>query len=159
MVFAGRVEAGDVPTDAVDTPGDPEVAARTYVLDQHAPLVAGVAECADRVAAGRVDPPNERAAVVEPLSSLLSATGCLDRLPDCLAGAVEAAGYDLRAAPVAAPPYVAVTSVGPVCRATVADGRLVVSFELFAVGRTGDRRTYRRRDCEPPDSVVVELRS
>jgi hypothetical protein len=133
--------------------------ARDHVLDEHAALVTRLDDCADRVAAAWDAPPTDRAAVVEPLRAVLAESAALDALPAALAGAVEAAGYELRARPVAAPPYVAVTSAGPVCRATVADGRLVVTFELFAVDRSTDEPTYRRRDCSPAESVVVELRN
>ncbi|MFC4407553.1 hypothetical protein [Haloarchaeobius iranensis] len=132
--------------------------ARSHVVADHADLVEAVAACADQVAGAWETPPTDRAGVVEPLREVLAETGALEGLPGLLAGAVEAAGYELRAAPVAAPPYVAVTSVGPVCRATVADGRLVVTFELFVVDRSGDEPTYRRRDCSPTESVVVALR-
>ncbi|WP_435347363.1 hypothetical protein [Haloarchaeobius sp. HRN-SO-5] len=141
---------------------DPALAARRYVLDEHGALVDGVAECADRVAAAWEGPPTERAGVVEPFSAVLADAGLLERLPDVLAGAVDAAGYDLRASPVAAPPYVTVTSTGPVCRATVADERLVLRFDHFRVERAatdGDRGTrYVRRDCDPTEAVSVALR-
>lgn len=171
MVFTRAVEPATVPTDddsgGGDDPAegdadgrdaDPAERARTRVLDEHADLVATVADCADRVAAAWDGPPTDRAAVVDPLAATLADAGARDRLPALLADAVDAAGYELRATPVAAPPYVAVTSVGPVCRATVDDGRLVVSFELFAVDRGGERPTYRRRDGTPAESLVVALR-
>lgn len=132
--------------------------ARDHVLREHADLVRRLGDCADRVAAAWETPPTDRRGVVEPLRAVLAESGALEELPRLLADTVEAAGYDLRARPVAAPPYVAVTSVGPVCRATVADGRLVVTFELFELDRSGDVATYRRRDCSPEESVVVELR-
>ncbi|WP_256301479.1 hypothetical protein [Haloarchaeobius salinus] len=132
--------------------------ARDHVIHEHAALVTRIGDCADRVAATWETPPTDRVAVVEPLRATLAETGALDGLPDLLADAVEAAGDELQACPVAAPPYVAVTSVGPVCRATVADGRLVVTFELFELDRSGDEAAYRRRDCPPAESVRVELR-
>ncbi|MFD1645788.1 hypothetical protein [Haloarchaeobius litoreus] len=132
--------------------------ARGHVLDEHAALLTRLGDCADRVAAAWETPPTDRAAVVEPLRAVLTESGALDALPGLLGGAVEAAGYELQASPVAAPPYVAVTSIGPVCRATVADGRLVVTFELFELDRSGVEPTYHRRDCPPEESVEVELR-
>ena len=132
--------------------------ARENRLDEHTVLVTHLTNFADPVAAPWETPPTDRAGVVEPFRAVLAESGVLDGLPTLLADAVEAAGYDLQARPVAAPPYVAVTSVGPVCRATVADGRLVVTFELFELDRSGDAATYHRRDCPPMESVVVELR-
>jgi hypothetical protein len=133
--------------------------ARSHVVEDRAALVEAVAACADRVAAAWESPPTDRMAVVEPLRAVLAESGALDGLPALLTGAVEAAGHELQATPVAAAPYVVVTSVGLVCRATVADGRLVVTFELFAVDRSGDEPTYHRRDCSPSESVVAELRN
>ncbi|WP_257297648.1 hypothetical protein [Haloarchaeobius sp. FL176] len=132
--------------------------ARSHVVEDHADLVEAVAACADQVAGAWETPPTDRAGVVEPLRGVMGESGVLERLPSLLASTVAAAGYELQASPVAAPPYVAVTSVGPVCRATVTDGRLVVTFELFELDRSGDAATYRRRDCLPGKSVVVELR-
>jgi len=65
------------------------------------------------------------------------------------ADAVEATGYDLRASPVAGPPYVVVTSCGPVLRATIDPGRLVIRFDAFEVVRDSDpdrSSAYRRLD-------------
>ena len=139
-------------------------AARRYVLDEHGNVVDGVADCADRVAAAWDAPPTDRDGVVQPLTAVLRQTELLGRLPAVLAGAVDAAGYEMHASPVAAPPYVTVTSTGPVCRATVADGRLLVRFEHFRVERvedgdgTGRRTRYVRKDCDPEAAVSVGVR-
>lgn len=116
----------------------------------HSALVATVERCADRVVDGWPDAvAADRTAVVEPLSEALDAAGVLDRFPGVLADAVDAAGYEPAAEPVAAPPYVVVTSRGPLLRATVADGRLLVRFDVFVVERTGDGTRYRRAPGDP----------
>jgi hypothetical protein len=74
-----------------------------------------------------------------------------------LAGAVSAVGEQLQARPVAGPPYVVVTSVGPVLRATLAERRMVVTLELFTVEHDGDDPRYARRPTDA-DSVAVEFR-
>ncbi|MFC4549806.1 MULTISPECIES: hypothetical protein [Halorussus] len=118
---------------------DPAALAREHVLDAHAETVEAVLNCADAVAAEwDGDAATSRRDVAPPLRDALTAAGVLARLPDVLAGVVEAAGFSLPATPVAGPPYVAVTSEGPLLRATVSAGRLVVAFEVFAVERGGN---------------------
>jgi hypothetical protein len=148
--------------DADPGTGDPDrrvAAARERVLADHRRAVAGAVAAAASVAdawpgGGTAD----RGAVVGPLRAALAAEGIDRALVGALVDAVDAAGYDLRADPVAAPPYLAVTSTGPVLRATVADGRLVVAVETFAVDRSGPTPRYVRRDVDPGDALSVELR-
>lgn len=132
---------------------------RSYLLSEHDALIDHLSTCADAVADGWDDDrTSDRDAVVTPLERTLEATGALELFPAVLTGAVQAAGYELRASPVAAPPYVAVTSRGPVLRATLDDGRLVVTFLLFDVER-GEETTYVRGSDEPTEIVRVEWRS
>lgn len=133
-------------------------AVRRYVLAEHADVVEAVIDCADAVAADwSDDTTTDRDAVVPPLAEVLRTTGVLGRLPLVLAGAVEATGNTLSAPPVAAPPYVAVTSRGPVLRATLPDDRLVVTLAVFAVER-GETVRYRRGGTTARESVEVALR-
>ena len=123
---------------------------RRRIQDEHAAIVDGIDHCATQVA----DPwdtarTTDRDAVVDGLRGALEATGLLEQLPLVLADAVDATGYGLQAQPVAAPPYVVVTSRGPVLRATIDPGRLVVRFDVFDVVRdreTGQLPAYRRRN-------------
>lgn len=134
-------------------------AARAYLLDERVDLVRTVLDCADAVAAGwDGNSTAERDRVVPPLRACLDRTGVLDALPHALAGAVAAAGYDLPAEPVAAPPYVVVTSRGPVLRATLGDGRLVVTVRAFDLKRGCDGARYVRGHEEPNEAVEVEMR-
>ena len=136
---------------------DPATLAREYVLDEHGATVESVLRRADAVATDwEGDAARDRRAVVTPLRDELDAAGVLARLPDVLAGAVRAAGFSLPATPVAAPPYVVLTSRGPLLRATVADGRLVVALDAFAVEREETVR-YVRDATTPDDAVRVEL--
>lgn len=137
--------------------GGPAAAARRHLLDAHRTELAGVLDCADAVAASwDGDAVHDRDQVVEPLRAALDREGVVPRFPDMLRGAVEAAGRDLRGQPVAAPPYVAVTSRGPVLRATTDDGRLVVTVVAFAV--EGDPVRYVRAGGDPPTALSVEWR-
>lgn len=128
----------------------PVRAARRRIQREHVPVVEGINACADAVA----DPwdtsrTTDRGAVVDGLRRLLEETGVLETLPGVLADAVDATGYELSARPVAAPPYVVVTSRGPVLRASIEPGRLVIRFDAFEVVRDADPDrppTYRRRD-------------
>ncbi|WP_255190661.1 hypothetical protein [Natronobeatus ordinarius] len=118
--------------------------ARRRIADEHQDVIAGIDACADAVAhRWEEDSTGDRAAVVEPLRTCLDARGLLARLPSVLAAAVEATGHDLAAPPVAAPPYVVVTSQGPVLRATIDPGRLVIRLEAFTVVRESES-SYRR---------------
>ncbi|WP_121742795.1 hypothetical protein [Natronorubrum halophilum] len=124
--------------------------ARRRILDEHPTIIEGVDHCADRVAepwdTART---TDRNAVADGLRSLLEANGLLEQLPVVLADAVEATGATLRAQPVPAPPYVVVTNRGPILRATIESGRLVVRFDVFDVvhdADPGNHPAYCRRD-------------
>lgn len=128
---------------------DVPAAVHEFVRAQHPDLPDAVTACADRVAARwDGDAATDRDRVVGPLRAELREAGLLERFPSVLVGAVDAAGYDLPATPVAAPPYVVVTGRGPLLRATLPDGRLVVRFDVFAVERAGAVR-YVRADGDP----------
>lgn len=122
--------------------------------------------CADGVA-GRWDgdATTDRDRVVGPLERALDRAGVTGRLPDVLADAVGVAGGTLRAEPVAAPPSVTITSVGPVLRATLPDGRLVVTIRAFAVERGSDSTDgaagarYTRGSGTAAEALAVEFRS
>jgi hypothetical protein len=129
-----------VPPDDAGSDG-PAVAARDHLLASHADTVAAVLAAAEAVAAdwrrlddGRPATPDSDA-LVRSLRAELDERSVLETLPSVLVSAVDAAGYTLPATPVPAPPYVVVTSTGPVLRGTVADGRLVVGIDCFEVVR------------------------
>lgn len=148
------------PSDASDVPSLVE----SHLLAEHTAIVDRVGDCADTVVAGwDGEGTTNREEVTGPLESTLRRAGVLDRLPAVLADAVDVAGYRLRARPVPAPPYVVVTSTGPVLRATLADGRLVVSLRVFSVERAetpegGGRRRYVRGPRTPASVVDVAFR-
>ncbi|MGA9402108.1 hypothetical protein [Haladaptatus sp.] len=141
-----------------DPKTDVERAVREFLRSEHEGTVSALLRCADTVAEGWADDSTtDRSAVVGPLKRALRESGLLARFPDILAGAAGAAGFSLRATPVPAPPYVAVTSRGPVLRATVSGGRLVVSFRLFDVVRDGGVR-YVRGTSDARTAVSVEYK-
>lgn len=131
---------------------------RAHLLDAHADLLDTVLVCADGVAdSWDGDATTDRTAVVDPFERALGRAGVLDHLPAVLVGAVDALDEELPAQPVAAPPYVTITSVGPVLRATLDSGRLVITIRVFAVER--DPTRYVRGPVDPGDALAVELRS
>lgn len=175
---------------------DPAAAARERLLAAHVETLEAVLAAADAVATGEPDGAGhatgegsdpepgpvaaswfrldddrlataDRDALVPVFRAVLEDRGLLAELPDLLAAAVDAAGYQLQAAPVPAPPYVALTSTGPVLRATVADGRLVVNVDCFEVVRgvqvAGEKRSpengvvYARRATTPAAALSVSF--
>lgn len=129
----------------------PVRAAKACVRNEHADVLDAIDTCADEVCAPwEGDYTRDSRAIVEPMGAALEARAVLDRLPTVLADAVGAAGYDLSAPPVAAPPYVVVTSRGPILRATIDPGRLVIRFDAFDVVGGRGRRRYRRLESVRP---------
>ncbi|WP_265111434.1 hypothetical protein [Halosolutus halophilus] len=124
----------------------PVRAVRRRIQDEHAAIVAGIDRCAEQVAApwdtARTTDPDR---VGDSLSSALESSGLLERLPHVLADAIDETGHELQARPVPKPPYVVVTSRGPVLRATIEPGRLVIRFDVFEVVRDPGP-AYRRLD-------------
>ena len=72
--------------------------------------------------------------VVSPYRTTLDRAGVLADAPAVLRECVEAAGEQLSADPVAAPPYVVVTSEGLLLRATLGE-RLLVRVRVFGLAR------------------------
>lgn len=96
-------------------------------------------------------------AIAAPLERELRERGLVEDLLATLDTGAAAIDESIRGAPVPAPPYLSVTSRGPVCRATLSGGdRLVVEPVLFAV----DRRPARYRFADPAveECLRVHLR-
>ena len=107
-------------------------------------VLEAVNTCADVVEATWNAPGcNSRAAIVVPLRSALERRKVIQSLPSVLLCGVTATGYELTASPVAAPPYVVLTSRGPLLRATLPTGRLVIRLDVFDVESDGTYRYVR----------------
>jgi hypothetical protein len=119
---------------------------RERVLAEHRDTVTGVVGAGTSVAATvETWPVTDPDRLRDPLEQELEDRDLLDPLLGVLDTAVGTLDTRLRGDPVAAPPYLVVTSRGPLCRATLADSsRLVVELSLFAVERRP--RRYRFRD-------------
>ena len=135
-----------------------EQVVRRAVLDDHESLLETILDCADGVAASWDDEgTTERRCVVEPFENALAEHDVTGRLPALLTDAVAALGEELPAEPVAAPPYLTITSVGPVLRATLADARLVMTIRSFVIER--DPTRYVRGATTPSKALAVDLKS
>lgn len=108
-------------------------------------MIAAIDRCADEVAADRNGAALDRETVAAALQRGLESRGIFARLPRVLSDAVDATDRALPASPVPAPPYVVVTGRGPMLRASLGSGRLVIRFDAFDVVREPEPG-YERRD-------------
>lgn len=134
-------------------------AARERVLADHRETLAATLDAADAVATP--EPPSDGATLRRRFRERLDDRGLLETYPAVLRTAADALGRDLAADPVPAPPYVVVTSTGPVLRGSSADGRLVVAVRAFALRdrdssleSESDRR-YVRTAGRPEDTTEI----
>jgi ferric-dicitrate binding protein FerR (iron transport regulator) len=131
---------------------------RQQVLDEHRETVAAVIDAGAAVAS-EVEhrPVTDGDHLRNPLETRLRERGLAVRLLGVLTTGAGALDTGMAAEPVAGPPYLVVTSRGPLCRGTLADGRrLVVELPLFAVERRPPR--YRFRDPTVEECLQVSLR-
>ncbi len=135
-------------------------AVRAHLLGERRDWVETVLDCATAVAAGwDGEATTARARVVAPFRTTLEEAGALGTTPAVLRECVAAAGGELSATPVAAPPYVVVTGEGLLLRATL-DVRLLVTVRAFRLrsGSPGTPPQYERAGETPEAAVAVETR-
>lgn len=137
------------------TDSAPATQVRRAILADHAATLDATWACADVIAADLDDPIDDGRALALTLKRQLAESDVLERYPALLADAMAAADLSLAADPVAAPPYVAVASRGPVLRGPTADGRLVIELRAFAVERSP--RRYVRAPDGPETALVVSV--
>ncbi|AGB16122.1 hypothetical protein Halru_1514 [Halovivax ruber XH-70] len=119
---------------------------RSRLCSAHGNVLAMIEASADAtVDTWPADAVAERHRVVDPFRTALAERDVIEELPAILEDLVATAGGDLSVPPVAAPPYVVVTSMGVLLRATLPRGRLVVAIHPFVVDRKPSP-TYHRRD-------------
>jgi hypothetical protein len=80
-------------------------------------------------------------------------------LPDILKTGIDTLGYELATEPVAAPPYLTVTSLGPVLRGSVEDGRMVITIGVFRLSSEDPRRYVRVAENRPLTVQWIERTS
>lgn len=156
--FSERVGAPGVTKP--DSTLDPD-AARDRLLAAHSAVVETTLDCAAAVATGfeetveTAPATRDSRAARAGLRATLERAGVLESLADVLPELVDAAGGTLRASPVPAPPYVAVTADGPVLRATVGDVRLVARIAVYEVVDGA----FVWREPSPETAVCVAVRA
>jgi hypothetical protein len=131
---------------------------RQEILTTHYETVSAVID-AGRSIETTVDdwPVSDPRVIREPLERLLRDWGLLEPLLEILESVADALDRAIEGKPVTSPPYLAVTSQGPVCRATLSDNRrLIVELVLFDVQRRP--RGYRFRDPEPAECLRISRR-
>ncbi|MGM0718692.1 MAG: hypothetical protein ACQET5_16320 [Halobacteriota archaeon] len=128
---------------------------RRQLLAAHAETVGDVVDTGAAVAAAIEKwPVTDGDAIQIPLDRLLRRRGLRTQLLATLETGAEAIGEEIRGAPVAAPPYLVVTSRGPLCRGTLTDGRrLVIEFELFEVETQPRRYCF----CDPGPEECLQI--
>lgn len=131
---------------------------RRALLCEHRDTVAAVVDAgtavAEHVGGWPVTDPER---VRQPLRTQLRRRDLLEPLVGLLGTGADALGAEVQGTPAPAPPYLAVTSRGPLCRATLDSGRrLVVECSLFAVERRP--RRYRYRDPTVEGCLQVSCR-
>ena len=138
---------------------DPDPA-RDRLLDAHRDLVSTTLDCAAAVAAGFEETVGDAPATRDSraaragLRAALDRAGALDGSAAAIPDLVDAAGGTLRASPVPAPPYVAVTADGPVLRATIDGERLVARIAVYEVVDGA----FVWREPSPETAVRVDVR-
>jgi hypothetical protein len=128
---------------------------RRQLLAAHADTIKDVVDAGTAVTSAVEEWPVTDGTVIRaPLDRLLQERGLPTRLLATLETAAATLGEEISGAPVAAPPYYLVTSRGPLCRGTLADGRrLVIEFELFEVKRRPRRYDF----CRPSPGECLQI--
>jgi hypothetical protein len=129
---------------------------RDRILADHAMALAATVEAAEVVANSRNGPAIHREEVVEPLTAVLERVGVIEQYPEIITTAVDTLGESLPASLVVGPPYVTITATGPVLRASLPSGRLVIRLAVFTVERNPKR--YVRRGETPEEILEIERR-
>ena len=100
-----------------------EADVRAAIADAHRETLAAVVDAGRTVARTWSDETvSEADAVADPLERELRERGLAADLLATLDTGAASVGESIRGSPVPAPPYLAVTSRGPVCRATLSGG-------------------------------------
>lgn len=147
----------DSPPDETES-RDPAADVRERVRSEFGGMLADLVDAGRGVADSWEDDTVHSAAIVRaPLAAAIRRRGLTGALLGSLQAGAAVLNADIQGRPVPASPYLVVTSRGPLCRGTLADGRrLVLAFVLFGVDRRP--RRYRFLDPVPGECLDVNLR-
>jgi hypothetical protein len=137
---------------------DPAAEVRERVRSEFGGMLADLVDAGRGIAASwEEDAVRSGEMISAPLEEAIHERGLAEGLLESLVAGAATLDSDVQGRPVPAPPYLVVTSRGPLCRGTLADGRrLVVAFVLFEVDRRP--RRYRFLDPRPEGCLEVGLR-
>jgi hypothetical protein len=128
------------------------------VLAEHRETVAGAVDAGAAVASAvERRPVTDGDRLRRPLEARLRERGLTTQLLGLLTTGADALDTRIAAEPVPGPPYLVVTSRGPLCRGTLTGGRrLVIELAVFAVERHPPN--YRFRDPTAEECLQISLR-
>jgi hypothetical protein len=134
-------------------------AARSSLINRHRETILGAIELGRGVSREwSGDRVTDSASITDPLERAVGESGLGQPLLELLVDAGRTVGSGIEGRPVSAPPYLAITSRGPVCRGTTPDGRrVVVTLALFAVERTPTAYTF--LDPTPAECLAVSVKN
>lgn len=135
-----------------------ESTVQSRVLETHRATLRSLIDAGRRVAATWSErAASDASAVRDPLEHVIDEQGLAAPLLDVLRVGVDALDEQPQGRLIPAPPYLVVTSRGPLCRTTMSnDRRLVIVVELFEVDRTAS--SYRFLDPTPDDCLTVRIK-
>ena len=127
---------------------------------EHAETIEIMNRCADSITLGwQTDADGvlfttKKEKITQQLPIVFDRAGIHTQLRTMLVDLVDTLGEPLSVTPVAAPPYVVVGSTGPIIRAALSIGRLVVTFQLFTIVKHTTHVRYKRL---PACNITVKV--
>lgn len=130
---------------------------RQALLARHRETIVTTIEAGRAVDRTLSEPVTDADEITGELEAELAQRSLAGSLLQLLETAAEVIETTIQGQPVPAPPYLVVTSCGPICRGTLAsDRRLVIELALWTVER--EPVQYRFRDPTPEACLQVALR-
>lgn len=141
------------------TMSQPTVQIRDHILETHFDTLSAIIEAGSEVESfWESKTVNKGTAVSGPLKLVLKDRNLVEPLHQILASSTESLEAELVKNTVQDPPYLNITSRGPVLRAPLSTGnRLVITIVLFGVSRSPPR--YRFLNPDPSEALDVQFRT
>lgn len=126
-----------------------ETAISRFVTSRHEPFLTDIESAATAVTESwECDWVDDPSAIVDPLGCELDRRNVIDRCPRVIEDVLSELGSRPFAPIVAAPPYVVVTSRGPMLRATLDECRIILLIRVFSVDTGGPVRYERTKELD-----------